>query len=267
MGLFSFLTKKKEKETKEDLDKGLEKTKTSVFSKITKAIMGKSTVDDEVLDNLEEILITSDVGVETTLKIIDRIQARVARDKYVGTNELNSILKQEIAALLQENESGDGTTFDIPADKKPYVIMVVGVNGVGKTTTIGKLAAIYRKRGKRVLIAAADTFRAAATEQLEEWAERAGVDIIKAGEGADPSSVIYDAVNAARARNIDVLLCDTAGRLHNKKNLMNELEKMNRIIDRNYPDIKRENLIVLDGTTGQNALEQARQFSSVTDID
>ena len=224
MGLFSFLTRKKE--NKEDLDKGLEKTKTSVFSRISKAIMGKSTVDDEVLDNLEEILITSDVGVETTLKIIDRIQARVARDKYVGTNELNSILKEEIMALLQENESGDGTTFDIPADKKPYVIMVVGVNGVGKTTTIGKLAYNFKNAGKKVVLGASDTFRAAAVSQLQIWAERVGVPIVQQGMGADPASVAFDTVKSAVAQDADVVIIDTAGRLHNKVNLMRELTKI-----------------------------------------
>ena len=217
MGLFSFLTRKKEQ--KEDLDKGLEKTKESVFSRISKAIIGKSTVDDEVLDNLEEILITSDVGVETTLKIIDRIQARVARDKYVGTNELNAILKEEIVALLQENESGDGTTFDIPADKKPYVIMVVGVNGVGKTTTIGKLAYNFKNAGKKVVLGASDTFRAAAVSQLQIWAERVGVPCVQQGQGADPASVAFDTVKSAVAQDADVVIIDTAGRLHNKVNL------------------------------------------------
>ena len=215
MGLFSFLTKKKEQ--KEDLDKGLEKTKTSVFSKITHAIAGKSKVDDEVLDNLEEILITSDVGVETTFKIIDRIQKRVARDKYVGTDELNKILKEEIMGLLQENESGDGTTFDI-AGHKPYVIMVVGVNGVGKTTTIGKLAHNFKKAGKKVVLGASDTFRAAAVSQLQIWADRVGVPIVQQGMGADPASVAFDTVKSAVAQDADVVLIDTAGRLHNKVN-------------------------------------------------
>ena len=266
MGLFSFLTKKKEKETKEDLDKGLEKTKTSVFSKITKAIMGKSTVDDEVLDNLEEILITSDVGVETTLKIIDRIQARVARDKYVGTNELNSILKQEITALLQENQSGDGTTFDIPADKKPYVIMVVGVNGVGKTTTIGKLAHNFKNAGKKVVLGASDTFRAAAVEQLQIWADRVGVPIVQQGMGADPASVAFDTIKSAVAQDADVVIIDTAGRLHNKVNLMRELTKIKTVMQKVVPNAPHEVLLVLDASTGQNAIEQAKQFTAATEV-
>ena len=266
MGLFSFLTKKKEKETKEDLDKGLEKTKTSVFSRISKAIMGKSTVDDEVLDNLEEILITSDVGVETTLKIIDRIQTRVARDKYVGTNELNSILKQEIAALLQENQSGDGTTFDIPADKKPYVIMVVGVNGVGKTTTIGKLAHNFMNAGLKVVLGASDTFRAAAVEQLQIWADRVGVPIVQQGMGADPASVAFDTIKSAVAQNADVVIIDTAGRLHNKVNLMRELTKIKTVMQKVVPDAPHEVLLVLDASTGQNAIEQAKQFTAATEV-
>ncbi len=264
MGLFSFLTKKKE--NKEDLDKGLEKTKTSVFSRISKAIVGKSTVDDEVLDNLEEILITSDVGVETTLKIIDRIQARVARDKYVGTNELNQILKEEIMALLQENESGDGTTFDIPADKKPYVIMVVGVNGVGKTTTIGKLAYNFKKAGKKVVLGASDTFRAAAVSQLQIWAERVGVPIVQQGQGADPASVAFDTVKSAVAQDDDVVIIDTAGRLHNKVNLMRELTKIKTVMQKVVPDAPHEILLVLDASTGQNAIEQAKQFTAATEV-
>ena len=264
MGLFSFLTKKKEQ--KEDLDKGLEKTKTSVFSRISKAIMGKSTVDDEVLDNLEEILITSDVGVETTLKIIDRIQARVARDKYVGTSELNQILKEEIMALLQENESGDGTTFDIPADKKPYVIMVVGVNGVGKTTTIGKLAYNFKNAGKKVVLGASDTFRAAAVSQLQIWAERVGVPIVQQGQGADPASVAYDTVKSAVAQDADVVIIDTAGRLHNKVNLMRELTKIKTVMQKVVPDAPHEILLVLDASTGQNAIEQAKQFTAATEV-
>ncbi len=264
MGLFSFLTKKKEQ--KEDLDKGLEKTKTSVFSRITKAIVGKSTVDDEVLDNLEEILITSDVGVETTLKIIDRIQKRVARDKYVGTNELNRILKEEIMALLQENESGDGTTFDIPADKKPYVIMVVGVNGVGKTTTIGKLAHNFKKAGKKVILGASDTFRAAAVSQLQIWAERVGVPIVQQGQGADPASVAFDTVKSAVAQDADVVIIDTAGRLHNKVNLMRELTKIKTVMQKVVPDAPHEILLVLDASTGQNAIEQAKQFTAATEV-
>ena len=264
MGLFSFLTRKKEQ--KEDLDKGLEKTKTSVFSRISKAIVGKSTVDDEVLDNLEEILITSDVGVETTLKIIDRIQARVARDKYVGTNELNRILKEEIMALLQENESGDGTTFDIPADKKPYVIMVVGVNGVGKTTTIGKLAYNFKKAGKKVVLGASDTFRAAAVSQLQIWADRVGVPIVQQGQGADPASVAFDTVKSAVAQDADVVIIDTAGRLHNKVNLMRELTKIKTVMQKVVPDAPHEILLVLDASTGQNAIEQAKQFTAATEV-
>lgn len=264
MGLFSFLTRKKEQ--KEDLDKGLEKTKTTVFSRISKAIMGKSTVDDEVLDNLEEILITSDVGVETTLKIIDRIQARVARDKYVGTNELNQILKEEIMALLQENESGDGTTFDIPADKKPYVIMVVGVNGVGKTTTIGKLAYNFKNAGKKVVLGASDTFRAAAVSQLQIWADRVGVPIVQQGQGADPASVAFDTVKSAVAQDADVVIIDTAGRLHNKVNLMRELTKIKTVMQKVVPDAPHEILLVLDASTGQNAIEQAKQFTAATEV-
>lgn len=266
MGLFSFFTKKKEKETKEDLEKGLEKTKTSVFSKISKAILGKSTIDDEVLDNLEEILVTSDVGVETTLKIIDRIQSRVARDKYVGTNELNSILKEEIASLLQENESGDGTTFDIPSDKKPYVIMVVGVNGVGKTTTIGKLAYNFKNAGKKVVLGASDTFRAAAVEQLQIWAERVGVPIVQQGMGADPASVAFDTIKSAVAQDADVVIIDTAGRLHNKVNLMRELTKIKTVMQKVVPDAPHEVLLVLDASTGQNAIEQAKQFTAATEV-
>ena len=264
MGLFSFLTKKKEQ--KEDLNKGLEKTKESVFSRISKAIIGKSTVDDEVLDNLEEILITSDVGVETTLKIIDRIQARVARDKYVGTSELNQILKEEIMALLQENESGDGTTFDIPADKKPYVIMVVGVNGVGKTTTIGKLAHNFKNAGKKVVLGASDTFRAAAVSQLQIWAERVGVPIVQQGQGADPASVAFDTVKSAVAQDADVVIIDTAGRLHNKVNLMRELTKIKTVMQKVVPDAPHEILLVLDASTGQNAIEQAKQFTAATEV-
>ena len=263
MGLFSFLTKKKEQ--KEDLDKGLEKTKTSVFSRISHAIAGKSKVDDEVLDNLEEILITSDVGVETTLKIIDRIQKRVARDKYVGTDELNKILKEEIMGLLQENESGDGTTFDITG-KKPYVIMVVGVNGVGKTTTIGKLAHNFKKAGKKVVLGASDTFRAAAVSQLQIWADRVGVPIVQQGMGADPASVAFDTVKSAVAQDADVVLIDTAGRLHNKVNLMRELTKIKSVMQKVIPDAPHEILLVLDASTGQNAIEQAKQFTAATEV-
>lgn len=266
MGLFSFLSKKKQQETKEDLDKGLEKTKTSVFSRISKAILGKSTIDDEVLDNLEEILITSDVGVETTLKIIERIQTRVARDKYVGTNELNAILKEEIVTLLQENESGDGTTFDIPANKKPYVIMVVGVNGVGKTTTIGKLAHNFKSAGKKVVLGASDTFRAAAVEQLQIWADRVGVPIVQQGMGADPASVAFDTVKSAVAQDADVVIIDTAGRLHNKVNLMRELTKIKTVMQKVVPDAPHEVLLVLDASTGQNAIEQAKQFVAATEV-
>ena len=263
MGLFSFLTKKKEQ--KEDLDKGLEKTKTSVFSRLSHAIAGKSKVDDEVLDNLEEILITSDVGVETTLKIIERIEKRVARDKYVGTDELNTILKEEIMALLQENQSGDGTTFDITG-KKPYVIMVVGVNGVGKTTTIGKLAHNFKKAGKKVMLGASDTFRAAAVEQLKIWAERVDVPIVQQGMGADPASVAFDTVKSAVAQDVDVVLIDTAGRLHNKVNLMRELTKIKQVMQKVVPDAPHEVLLVLDASTGQNAIEQARQFTAATEV-
>ena len=263
MGLFSFLTKKKEQ--KEDLDKGLEKTKTSVFSRISHAIVGKSKVDDEVLDELEEILITSDVGVETTLKIIERIEKRVARDKYVGTEELNTILKEEIMALLQENQSGDGTTFDITG-KKPYVIMVVGVNGVGKTTTIGKLAHNFKKAGKKVVLGASDTFRAAAVEQLKIWAERVDVPIVQQGMGADPASVAFDTVKSAVAQDADVVLIDTAGRLHNKVNLMRELTKIKQVMQKVVPDAPHEVLLVLDASTGQNAIEQAKQFTAATEV-
>ena len=263
MGLFSFLTKKKEQ--KEDLDKGLEKTKTSVFSRISHAIAGKSKVDDEVLDNLEEILITSDVGVDTTLKIIERIEQRVARDKYVGTDELNKILKEEIMALLQENQSGDGTTFDI-SGKKPYVIMVVGVNGVGKTTTIGKLAHNFKKAGKKVVLGASDTFRAAAVEQLKIWAERVDVPIVQQGMGADPASVAFDTVKSAVAQDADVVLIDTAGRLHNKVNLMRELTKIKQVMQKVVPDAPHEVLLVLDASTGQNAIEQAKQFTAATEV-
>lgn len=262
MGIFSFFSKEK----KETLDKGLAKTKESVFSKIARAVAGKSKVDDEVLDNLEEVLVTSDVGVETTLKIIKRIEERVARDKYVTTEELNRILKEEIAALLTENHAVDNTTFDIPIEKKPYVIMVVGVNGVGKTTTIGKLAAQLKKEGNRVLLSAADTFRAAAADQLTVWAQRAGVDIVKHEEGSDPAAVVFDSIQAAKARGTDVVIIDTAGRLHNKTNLMNELNKITRVIRRELPEADIETLMVLDATTGQNGLIQAKQFLDTADL-
>ena len=264
MGLFSFF--KKDKEAKDDLNKGLEKTRASVFERISKAIIGKSTVDDEVLDNLEEILVTSDVGVDTTLKIIDRIQKRVARDKYLGTSELNMILKEEIAALLQENNSGDGSSFDLPEDKKPYVIMVVGVNGVGKTTTIGKLAYNFKMAGKKVVLGASDTFRAAAVDQLKIWADRVGVPIVSQGMGADPASVAFDTVKSAVAQGADVVLIDTAGRLHNKVGLMNELSKIKKVCQKVIPDAPHEVLLVLDASTGQNAIEQARQFIAATEV-
>ena len=264
MGLFSFF--KKDKDAKEDLNKGLEKTRTSVFDRISKAIIGKSTVDDEVLDNLEEILVTSDVGVDTTLKIIDRIQKRVARDKYLGTSELNMILKEEIASLLQENNSGDGSSFDLPEDKKPYVIMVVGVNGVGKTTTIGKLAYNFKMAGKKVVLGASDTFRAAAVDQLKIWAERVDVPIVSQGMGADPASVAFDTVKSAVAQGADVVLIDTAGRLHNKVGLMNELSKIKKVCQKVIPDAPHEVLLVLDASTGQNAIEQARQFIAATEV-
>jgi len=263
MGLFSFFSSK---EQKQDLDKGLEKTRTSVFNKITKAVAGKSTVDEEVLDDLEEILVTSDVGVETTLKIIDRIEKRVARDKYLGTSELNSILKEEIESLLEENNSGDGAEFDLPAEKKPYVILVVGVNGVGKTTTIGKLAYNFKRVNKSVLMGAADTFRAAAVDQLTIWSERVGVPIVSHGMGADPASVAFDTVKAAVAQDVDVVLIDTAGRLHNKINLMNELAKIKRVLQKVIPDAPHEIMLVLDASTGQNAIEQARQFLAATEV-
>lgn len=255
------------KEKKETLNKGLEQTKQSFLSKIARSIIGKSKVDDEVLDNLEEILITSDVGVETTLKIIERIEARVARDKVLGADELNRILKEEIAALLEENKSSDGTNFEIEKhDGNPHVIMVVGVNGVGKTTTIGKLAHQFKSAGKNVILGAADTFRAAAVDQLIIWSERVGVPIVQQGMGADPASVAFDTLQSAKAQNTDVVIIDTAGRLHNKVNLMNELSKIKRVMDKVIPGAPHEVLLVLDGSTGQNAYEQAKQFSLATDI-
>lgn len=262
MGIFSFFGKEK----KETLDKGLSKTKENVFTKITKAIAGKSKVDDDVLDNLEEILITSDVGVETTLKIIDRIEKRVARDKYVTTSELTAILRDEIANLLMENNTQDGDGFTLPEDKKPYVIMVVGVNGVGKTTTIGKLAYQFKKAGKSVYLGAADTFRAAAVEQLVIWSERVGVPIVKQKMGSDPASVAFDTLSSAKANNADVVIIDTAGRLHNKINLMNELTKIKNVMKKVIPDAPHEILLVLDGSTGQNAFEQAKQFTAATEV-
>ncbi len=253
------------KQKKESLDKGLEKTKKSFFSKLSKAIAGKSKVDDEVLDNLEEILITSDVGVDTTLKIIDRIEKRVAKDKYLGTNELNKILREEIAGLLAENETANAIKFS-PETTKPYVIMVVGVNGVGKTTTIGKLAYKYKNEGKKVMLGAADTFRAAAIDQLQIWADRIDVPIIKQKMGSDPASVVFDTLQSAVANDVDVVLIDTAGRLHNKVNLMNELSKIKRVMKKIIPDAPHEILLVLDGSTGQNAFEQAKQFTKATKV-
>lgn len=262
MGIFSFFSKEK----KETLDKGLSKTKENVFTKITRAIAGKSKVDDAVLDNLEEVLITSDVGVETTLKIIDRIEKRVERDKYVTTSELTGILRDEIANLLTENKTEDGDGFTLPEDKKPYVIMVVGVNGVGKTTTIGKLAYQFKKAGKKVYLGAADTFRAAAVEQLVIWSERVGVPIVKQKMGSDPASVAFDALSSAKANDADVVIIDTAGRLHNKINLMNELTKIKNVMKKVIPDAPHEILLVLDGSTGQNAFEQAKQFTAATEV-
>ena len=262
MGFFDFFSKDK----KETLDKGLAKTKESVFSKITRAVAGKSKVDDEVLDNLEEVLVTSDVGVETTLKIIKRIEERVAKDKYINTEELNRILKEEIAALLTENNSVDAETFDTPEDKVPYVIMVVGVNGVGKTTTIGKLAYQFKKAGKSVCLGAADTFRAAAVEQLVIWGERVGVPVIKQKMGSDPASVAFDTLNSAVANKADVVIIDTAGRLHNKVGLMNELTKIKNVMKKVVPHAPNEVLLVLDGSTGQNAFEQAKQFTLATEV-
>ncbi|MBC9796961.1 signal recognition particle-docking protein FtsY [Sinomicrobium weinanense] len=253
-------------EKKETLDKGLEKTKTSFFSKLSKAVAGKSKVDDEVLDNLEEVLVTSDVGVETTLKIIERIEDRVSRDKYLGTEELNQILREEIAGLLSETNIGEATEFTIPEDKKPYVIMVVGVNGVGKTTTIGKLAYQFKKQGKKVVLGAADTFRAAAIDQLQIWAERVGVPIVKQNMGSDPASVAFDTLKSAINQDADVVIIDTAGRLHNKVNLMNELSKVKRVMQKVVGDAPHDVLLVLDGSTGQNAFEQAKQFTKATEV-
>ncbi|MCG3167100.1 MAG: Signal recognition particle receptor FtsY [Bacteroidia bacterium] len=262
MGIFSIFSKDK----KESLDKGLEKTRENVFSRLTKAVVGKSTVDADVLDNLEEILISSDVGVETTLKIIARIEERVKKDKYLGTSELNRILKEEIASLLAENNSDDVTEFTIPAGKKPYVIMVVGVNGVGKTTTIGKLANQLKKTGKNVMLGAADTFRAAAVDQLKIWGTRVNVPVINQGMNADPASVAFEAVSEAVKQNADVVIIDTAGRLHNKVNLMNELSKIKRVMQKVVPDAPHEILLVLDASTGQNAIEQAKQFTLATEV-
>ena len=263
MGIFSFFSKEK----KQDLDKGLEKTKTSFFGKLSKAIIGKSKVDDEVLDNLEEILVTSDVGVETTLRIIERVQSRVARDKFLGTAELNQILREEISALLDETSKGllvEG--FDFPKRETPYVIMVVGVNGVGKTTTIGKLAYQFKAAGKTVVLGAADTFRAAAVSQLEIWAERVGVPCVSQGMGADPASVAFDTLKSAIAKEADVVIIDTAGRLHNEIGLMNELSKIRKVMQKLLPDAPQEVLLVLDASTGQNAIEQAKQFTAATEV-
>lgn len=262
MGIFGFFNKNK----KEVLDNGLEKTKHSVFDKISRAVMGKSTVDDEVLDNLEEALITSDIGVDTTLKIIKRIEECVARDKYVSTSELNNIMRDEIASLLTENNTADNDDWELPTDHRPYVILVVGVNGVGKTTTIGKLAYQFKKSGKKVYLGAADTFRAAAVEQICIWGERVGVPVVKQQMGADPASVAFDTLSSAKANGADVVIIDTAGRLHNKVGLMNELKKIKDVMKKVLPEAPDEVLLVLDGSTGQNAFEQAKQFSQVTQI-
>ncbi len=262
MGFFNRSSKGKN----ETLDKGLEKTKVSFFSKLTRAVAGKSKVDDDVLDQLEEVLVTSDVGVDTTLKIIDRIETRVAKDKYLSTEELNGILREEITLLLTENRSGDVSDFSIPTENRPHVIMVVGVNGVGKTTTIGKLAHQLKQKGLSVYLGAADTFRAAAVEQLDIWGNRVGVPVIKQKMGSDPASVAYDAVNSAKAHNADVVIIDTAGRLHNKINLMNELTKIKNVMSKIVPDAPHEVLLILDGSTGQNAFEQAKQFTAATEV-
>ena len=263
MSLFKKIFSDKKKET---LDKGLEKTKTSFFSKLSKAVAGKSKVDDDVLDNLEEVLVTSDVGVDTTLKIIERIEERVARDKYVGTDELNQILREEIASLLSETHHGEESEVQIPENQRPYVIMVVGVNGVGKTTTIGKLAHQFKQQGLNVMLGAADTFRAAAIDQLQIWADRVEVPIIKQNMGSDPASVAFDTLSSAVSQQADVVLIDTAGRLHNKVNLMNELGKVKRVMQKVIPDAPHEVLLILDGSTGQNAFEQAKQFTKATEV-
>jgi len=262
MGIFDLFSKKK----KETLDNGLQKTKESFFGKLTRAVAGKSKVDDEVLDNLEEVLVTSDVGVDTTLNIIQRIEKRVERDKYVSTNELNDILRDEIASLLTENNTSDTEGYNIPEDKRPYVIMVVGVNGVGKTTTIGKLAYQFKQNGLKVYLGAADTFRAAAVEQLVIWGERVGVPVIKQKMGSDPASVAFDTLSSAVSNNADVVLIDTAGRLHNKKGLMDELSKIKRVMQKVIPSAPHDVMLVLDGSTGQNAFEQAKQFTAATDV-
>ncbi len=262
----SFFKKIFSSEKKETLDKGLEKSKSTFFGKLSKAVAGKSKVDDEVLDNLEEILVSSDVGVNTTLKVIERIEARVAKDKYLGTDELNLILREEIAGLLSETNSGEDTEFTIPSTKKPYVIMVVGVNGVGKTTTIGKLAYQFKKQGLNVVLGAADTFRAAAIDQLQVWADRVGVPLVKQSMGSDPASVAFDTLKSALTQNADVVIIDTAGRLHNKVNLMNELTKVKRVMQKVVDDAPHDVLLVLDGSTGQNAFEQAKQFTAATEV-
>ena len=262
MSFFNFLTKDK----KENLDKGLSKTKENVFDKITRAVAGKSKVDEDVLDNLEEVLVTSDVGVETTLKIIERIEDRIARDKYLNTNELTTILREEIAVLLQDNKVEELEDFETPVGKKPYVVMVVGVNGVGKTTTIGKLSYHFKKAGKKVYLGAADTFRAAAVEQLTIWGERVGVPVVKQKMGSDPASVAYDTLSSAVANDTDVVIIDTAGRLHNKVNLMNELTKIKNVMKKVVPDAPHEVLLILDGSTGQNAYNQAKEFAKATEI-
>ena len=253
-------------EKKETLDKGLEKSKTSFFNKLNKAVAGKSKVDDDVLDNLEEVLVTSDVGVDTTLKVIERIEERVARDKYLGTSELHRILREEIAALLSETNIGEATEFTVPQDKKPYVMMVVGVNGVGKTTTIGKLAYQFKKQGLKVVLGAADTFRAAAIDQLQVWADRVDVTIVKQNMGSDPASVAFDTLQSAVNQDADVVIIDTAGRLHNKVNLMNELTKVKRVMKKVVDEAPHDVLLVLDGSTGQNAFEQAKQFTAATEV-
>lgn len=266
MGFFNLFSRKSKEEQAETLDKGLEKTKESFFGKLTRAVAGKSKVDDDVLDNLEEVLVTSDVGVDTTLNIIRRIEERVERDKYVGTDELNRILREEIAALLMENNSSDTVGFQIPTDHKPYVIMVVGVNGVGKTTTIGKLAYQFKQAGLKVMLGAADTFRAAAVEQIVIWGNRVDVPVVRQQMGSDPASVAFDTLQSAVAQGADVVLIDTAGRLHNKKGLMDELSKIKRVMQKVVPDAPHDVMLVLDGSTGQNAFEQAKQFTAATDV-
>ena len=262
MGFFNFFSKEK----KETLDKGLEKTKQGLFDKLKRAVAGRSKIDDDFLDNLEEVFITSDVGVETTLKIIDRLQKRAARDKYVSTSELNTLLRDEITEMLAENNNADTPDFSVPSDKKPYVIMVVGVNGVGKTTTIGKLAYQFKKAGNKVVLGAADTFRAAAIEQLQIWGERVDVPVVKQQMGSDPASVAFDTISSAKASGADVVIIDTAGRLHNKVGLMKELSKIKNVMQKVVPDAPHEVLLVLDGSTGQNAFEQAKQFVAATEV-